>query len=90
MVGHRFTATGEWGGVPDCEVLALEPNRTLSRSWNLAHADPAYVLRSVVTCTLTPTAGATRLRMAQAGFRHPRETAAPGPIPPSPPAGAPP
>jgi uncharacterized protein YndB with AHSA1/START domain len=48
-VGHRFNLRGDWGGVLDCEVLAIEPNRTLSYSWNFAHDDAAYDLRSVVT-----------------------------------------
>ena len=69
VVGHAFKLTGDWGGVLDCEVLAIEPERTLSYSWNFNHADPAYGLESVVTFTLTPTAGGTRLRMEQAGFR---------------------
>jgi uncharacterized protein YndB with AHSA1/START domain len=30
VVGHRFNLRGDWGGVLDCEVLAVEPNRTLS------------------------------------------------------------
>ena len=68
-VGHRFHLTGEWGGVLDCEVLAIEPNRTLAYTWNFAHDDPAYSLESVVTFTLTPTANGTHLRMEQAGFR---------------------
>jgi uncharacterized protein YndB with AHSA1/START domain len=68
-VGHRFNLSGDWGGVLDCEVLAVEPNRTLSYTWNFAHDDPAYNLESVVTFTLTPTSTGTRLRMEQAGFR---------------------
>ena len=68
-VGHRFNLRGAWGGVLDCEVLAIEPNRTLSYSWDFANDDPAYALKSVVTFTLTPTAGGTHLRMEQAGFR---------------------
>ncbi|HEX7030954.1 MAG TPA: SRPBCC domain-containing protein [Gammaproteobacteria bacterium] len=68
-VGHRFTLNGDWGGVLDCEVLALEPNRTLSYTWNFAHDDAAYNLQSVVTFTLTPTNAGTRLRMEQSGFR---------------------
>ena len=68
-VGHRFQLRGEWGGVLDCEVLAIEPNRTLSYSWNHAHEDPAFDLRSVVTFTLTPTGEGTRLRIEQSGFR---------------------
>ena len=27
VVGHRFNLRGDWGGVLDCEVLAVEPNR---------------------------------------------------------------
>ena len=69
IVGHRFNLRGEWGGVLDCEVLAIEPGRTLSYTWNFAHDDPAYALKSVVTFTLSPTAAGTHLRMEQAGFR---------------------
>lgn len=69
QVGHRFHLRGDWGGVLDCEVLALELNRTLSYSWNYVHDDPAYALNSVVTFTLTPTDTGTHLRMEQAGFR---------------------
>ena len=68
-VGHRFNLRGDWGGVLDCEVLAVEPNRTLSYTWNFAHEDAAYDLQSVVTFTLTPTAKGTFLRMEQVGFR---------------------
>lgn len=68
-VGHRFNLRGEWGGVLDCEVLAVEPLRALSYTWNHAHDDPAFSLTSVVTFTLTPTATGTRLRMEQKGFR---------------------
>jgi uncharacterized protein YndB with AHSA1/START domain len=69
VVGHRFNLRGEWGGVLGCEVLAIEPNRTLSYTWNFAHDDPAYDLRSVVTFTLSPTNTGTLLRMEQTGFR---------------------
>ncbi len=69
QVGHRFNLRGEWGGVLDCEVLSLEPPRSLSYSWNFKHDDPAYDLTSVVTFTLTPTPTGTHLRMEQAGFR---------------------
>ena len=69
VVGHRFNLRGEWGGVLDCEVLEVEPNKMLSYTWNFAHADAAYNLRSVVVFTLTPTGAGTRLRMEQSGFR---------------------
>ncbi len=67
-VGHRFNLRGDWGGVLDCEVLEVAPNRTLSYTWNFAHEDAAYNLRSVVIFTLTPTTGGTLLRMEQSGF----------------------
>lgn len=69
-MGHRFNLSGDWGGVLDCEVLTVEPNRTLAYTWNFD--DPANGLTSVVTWTLTPTAEGTRLRMEQAGFRPDR------------------
>ncbi|WP_396593559.1 SRPBCC domain-containing protein [Brevundimonas sp. R86498] len=69
VVGHRFTLTGDWGGVLDCEILEVEPHRTLSYSWNFAHDDPAFDLNSVVTFTLTPTPAGTHLRVEQSGFR---------------------
>lgn len=68
-VGHRFSLRGEWGGVLDCEVLAIEPHKTLSYTWNYAHSDPAFNLNSVVTFTLTPTSSGTHLRIEQRGFR---------------------
>ena len=69
QVGHRFNLRGEWGGTLDCEVLAIEPGESLSYTWDHDHHDPAFRLKSVVTFTLTPTAGGTRLRMEQAGFQ---------------------
>ena len=62
VVGHRFNLRADWGTV-DCQVLAVEPNKTLSYTWS------AYDLKSVVTWTLTPTSTGTRLRMEQTGFR---------------------
>jgi uncharacterized protein YndB with AHSA1/START domain len=69
VLGHRFNLRGDWGGVLDCEVLEIEPDKTLSYTWNFEHDDPAYRLRSVVTFTLTATPAGTRLRMEQSGFR---------------------
>jgi len=62
VVDHRFNFRADWGAV-ECRVLAVEPNRTLSYTW------AAYGLETVVTWTLTPTGGGTRLRMEQSGFR---------------------
>ena len=69
VVGHSFNLRGAWGGVLDCEVLAADPTRTLSYTWNFTHDDAAFNLRSVVTFTLTPTGRGTHLRMEQSGFR---------------------
>jgi uncharacterized protein YndB with AHSA1/START domain len=69
VVGHRFSLSGQWGGVLDCEVLAVEPPRTLAYTWNFANENAAFDLKSVVTFTLTPTPAGTLLRMEQQGFR---------------------
>ena len=68
-VGHRFNLRGDWGGVLDCEVLAIKPNKSLSYTWNFANDDAAYNLTSVVTFTLTATSTGPHLRMEQSGFR---------------------
>ncbi|MBR1247194.1 SRPBCC domain-containing protein [Bradyrhizobium sp. AUGA SZCCT0169] len=69
VVGHNFNLRGEWGGVLDCEVLAVEPNKKLTYTWNFKHEQAAYSLSSVVAWTLTPTRTGTLLRMEQSGFR---------------------
>ena len=68
VIGHRFDFRADWGSV-GCEVLEVEPNRTLSYSW------AAMGLDSVVTWTLTPTGQGTLLRMEQAGIRADQEQA---------------
>ncbi|MFL5092895.1 MAG: SRPBCC domain-containing protein [Xanthobacteraceae bacterium] len=68
VVGHRFNLSADWGAV-DCQVLAIEPNKSLSYSWG------AYGLESVVTWTLTPTSTGTHLRMEQSGFRPDQQQA---------------
>jgi uncharacterized protein YndB with AHSA1/START domain len=78
QVGHRFNLRGDWGGVLDCEVMSLEPNKSLSYTWNYAHDDPAYNLRSIVTFTLTAAGKGTRLRMEQVGFRPEQKQATGG------------
>ena len=67
-VGHGFNFRGDWGSV-DCEVLAIEANKTLSYTW------AAMGLESVVTWTLTSTSTGTRLRMEQSGFRPDQQQA---------------
>jgi uncharacterized protein YndB with AHSA1/START domain len=68
VVDHRFTLRGDWGA-GDCQVLAIEPNKTLSYTWS------ALGLESVVTWTLTPTSTGTHLRMEHSGFRTDQQQA---------------
>jgi len=68
VVDHRFNLRADWGSV-DCQVLAIEPNKTLSYTW------AALGLESVVTWTLTPTSTGTHLRMEQSGFRPDQQQA---------------
>lgn len=71
VVGHPFRLTAQpqpgWNGIIDCEVLVIEPGRTLSYSWNSGEGDLA--IQSVVTFSLEATATGARLRMEQTGFR---------------------
>jgi uncharacterized protein YndB with AHSA1/START domain len=66
VVGHRFqfraTPVPGWNGIIDSEVLLVEPHTRLSYGWT------SMGLETVVTWTLTPTAGGTLLRMEQSGF----------------------
>lgn len=78
QVGHKFKLNGDWGGVLDCEVLEIEPHNSLSYTWDYAHEDPAYNLKSVVTFTLTPTSAGTHLRVEQSGFRPEQKQASGG------------
>ena len=70
-IGHKFNFRENFlpNGALDCEVLAIEPNRSLSYSWGSTSDNPAFSLASVVTFTLTPTAAGTHLRVEQTGFR---------------------
>jgi uncharacterized protein YndB with AHSA1/START domain len=65
---HGFTFSADWGSV-EGKVLAVEPHTALSYTWE------AMGLESVVTWTLTPTPGGTRLRMEQTGFRPDQDQA---------------
>ena len=68
VVGHRFDLRADWGAVA-CQVLEVEPNKTLSYTW------AAYGLESVVTWTLAATSTGTHLRMEQSGFRPDQQQA---------------
>ena len=77
VVGHRFNFRAppmpHWNGVTDCEILAVEPYKRLSYSWNSSGEEAAKRLKTVVTWTLTPTKGGVLVRMEQSGFRPEEE-----------------
>ncbi|TCL72665.1 SRPBCC domain-containing protein [Rhizobium sp. BK251] len=68
VTDHRFKLSADWGAV-ECKVLEVEPNKTLSYTWD------GHGLESVVTWTLTPTSTGTHLRMEQSGFRPDQQQA---------------
>ncbi len=71
VAGRKFQFRADpmpnWNGVVDCEVLIVEPFRSLSYSWSVGGS--ATGLQWVVLWTLTPTEGGTHVRMEQSGFR---------------------
>jgi uncharacterized protein YndB with AHSA1/START domain len=71
VTGHAFTLRADpvpnWNGIIDCQVLAIEPHKSLSYTWG------AMGMGSVVTFTLTPTDAGTHVRVEQAGFRPDQE-----------------
>jgi uncharacterized protein YndB with AHSA1/START domain len=67
-LNHRFRLSADWGSV-ECQVLEIEPNRSLSYTW------AAMGLDSVVTWTLTPTGAGTHLKMEQTGFQPGQDAA---------------
>lgn len=66
--GHDFELKADWGSIA-CKVLAVEPHRALSYSWQ------SRGLESVVTWTLTRTGTGTLLHMEQTGFGPDQEQA---------------
>jgi uncharacterized protein YndB with AHSA1/START domain len=68
VVNCRFDLRADWG-VVNCQVLAVEPNKLLSYTWE------SLGLKSVITWTLTPTSSGTHLRMEQSGFRPEQQQA---------------
>jgi uncharacterized protein YndB with AHSA1/START domain len=74
IAGHHFNLsrapTPEQKVTIECEVVEVEPNKTLSYTWS------AFGTDTVVTFTLTPTvSGKTQLRVEQNGFRPDQELA---------------
>ncbi len=73
VVGHKFNFRADpvagWNGVADCEVLVVEPPHRLAWRQRASGDQAAGGLDSVVTWTLTPVDGGTRVRMEHAGFQ---------------------
>jgi uncharacterized protein YndB with AHSA1/START domain len=73
VVGLKFqfraAPSPHWNGVTDSEVLVVEPHQRLSYRWDASGSEAATGLKTIVTWTLTPTRGGTRVRMEQSGFR---------------------
>ncbi len=71
--GHRFTLRNQpkpdVNVVIECEVLEIEPLKTLSYTWRAFETD------TIVTFTLTPTNTGTLLRVEQSGFGPDQELA---------------
>jgi uncharacterized protein YndB with AHSA1/START domain len=77
--GREFTfqtkAAAPWDGVIKCRVLEVVPHKRFAFAWRGGHEDnPGYGSRldTVVTFTLEPAAGGTRLRLVHTGFELPR------------------
>lgn len=69
--GKAFTFRTEpmpwWDGIIHGEILELEPQRRLNYSWKGGPA--AALVETVVTWSLLPVAGGTRLELEHSGFR---------------------
>lgn len=84
VVGKAFTfqtkAAGAWDGVIHCQVLEVTPHSRLAYAWKSGHPDiqDGYgaPLDTVVTWTLTPSEGGTRVRLVHSGFVLPRNVTA--------------
>lgn len=83
VVGNRFTyhtkPAGQWDGTIRCEVLDVVTNQRLAYRWAGGHeGNEGYgsPLDTVVTWTLTPVTGGTRVQLVHDGFVVPRNEGA--------------
>jgi len=81
--GHRFTfkttPAGEWDGTIQCQVLEVVEAQRFAYAWRGGHeANVGYGsrLETVVTWTLSPSEGGTRVRLVHSGFVLPRNDSA--------------
>jgi uncharacterized protein YndB with AHSA1/START domain len=79
VVGTRFTfriaPAGAWDGTIDCQVLEVVQGRRLAYAWKSGHAgNEGYgaPLDTIVSFTLTPVDGGTRVQLVHSGFVLPR------------------
>ncbi|MCC7178839.1 MAG: SRPBCC domain-containing protein [Acidobacteria bacterium] len=57
-----------WDGIVNCRFVEIEAHRKLRYTWVVG--DPGgWLIDTVVTFTLTPTASGTRLSLVQSGFK---------------------
>jgi uncharacterized protein YndB with AHSA1/START domain len=70
--GKAFTFQAEpmpfWDGIVHSEILELEPQKRLRYTWK--GGPGASPLDTVVTWTLVPVAGGTRLQLEHSGFKE--------------------
>ncbi|MGK6354183.1 SRPBCC family protein [Sphingomonas sp. DT-207] len=83
VAGNRFTyqttPAGEWDGTIHCQVLEAVPNKRFAYSWKGGHAgnrEYGSPLDTIVTFTLEPVEGGTRLRLVHSGFVLPTNDSA--------------
>lgn len=72
---YQTTPAGAWDGVIRCEVLEVVPNARLVHTWvggDDGNTGYGSRLDTIVTWSLTKVEGGTRVRLAHAGFRTPR------------------
>lgn len=75
----KTTPAGAWDGTIRCQVLEVVPNRLFSYAWKGGDAGNigyGSLLDTVVTFTLAPERGGTRLRLVHSGFVMPRNETA--------------
>ena len=75
----RTTPAGAWDGVIRCKVLEAIPNRRLAFAWtggDAANVGYGSLLDTIVTWTLTPVDGGTRVHLVHSGFVLPHNESA--------------
>ncbi|MBX3578761.1 MAG: SRPBCC domain-containing protein [Rhizobiaceae bacterium] len=83
VVGNRFTfktkPAGAWDGTIRCEVLVVRPMECFAYAWrggDSGNVGYGSLLDTVVTWTLSPAAGGTRVRVVHSGFVTPKNDTA--------------